>query len=172
MTLEKIVKKSFSNRIKTVIIGSDKPNVLTQISVWIGFVSSLYLASWHLITLLTLLFLDTLKNSAHLRASFDAIGRRNYNFQDTINKLWFYAISELIIFGVILFGLALIWRKKKLGFLLYVFGNLSTVFITIVFMGFDFIKKEGVPFDYILIGILTLYFTIGIFIFYRKKIDH
>lgn len=168
MALEKTVKTTLFQRFKRLVLGKERPNLLTRISVIIGFVGWLYLFSWHMITFLSLILLGNLKQSKDIRPAYQALGQK-YGFVDTISALKIYSLVQVIIYCIILFGLILIWRKKKLGFLFYVSTFILSLLTTYFMMGFQYMKHEIPIFDFILIGSSILYFSIGLFWFYRKR---
>ncbi|MDA7802998.1 hypothetical protein N8987_00285 [Crocinitomix sp.] len=168
MALEKTVKTTLFQRVRKIILGNERPNLLTRVSVISGFIVWLYLFSWHLITLLSLLLLGNLKRSSMIRAAYNDVGEM-YHYTDTINRLKLYSFIEVIVFLAILIGLILIWRRKKTGFLIYVISSVLTLLITYIVMGLKYFLAEIPVIDFILIGVSTAYFSIGILWFYRKK---
>jgi hypothetical protein len=169
MTLKKKEKKSVFQRLRNLILGKEKPNLLTRISVGAGFLIWIYLISWHVLTLLSILLMGSLKQSELVEGAFNRVGSKLYSYPDTINTLTVHTLLQLILFGIILLGLVLIWRKKKIGFLLYVASHVGTIFITIIVMGMEFFTAETSITDLIITGSATLYFGIGALWFYRGK---
>lgn len=171
MALEKIERKTILQRIRILILGKEKPNLLTRASVISGFIIWLYLMSSQLLTLLSIVLLDKLDNSPRIRASYSGVGNSYYGYTDTINRLFFHSLSEILVYLVMLVALVLIWRKKKIGLILYVAGNAGILFVTFLIMGWKYMAREIAIFDYILIISSALYFLLGLFLFYRKKED-
>lgn len=170
MALPTVEPKNLLQRVRRLILGKQKPNLLTRVSCGIGLVLWIYLISWHVLTFVALMLFDTLKSSEVIRASFNRVGGR-YIQGDPINHLIIYSMLEIIIYIVMLFGLILIYRKKKLGFLLFVFGGLATFLVTFFIMGYNFLMKETSIGDLLLLGGAIAYFGLGVLIFYRKKAD-
>ena len=168
MALPTVEPKSLLQRVRRLILGKEKPNLLTRISCGVGLVLWIYLVSWHILTFVALFLFDTLKSSDVIRASFNRVGGR-YIQGDPINHLLVYSLLEIAIYFVMLVGLILIYRKKKLGFLLFVFGGLATFLGTFLIMGYDFLMKETSIGDLLLLGAAVAYFGLGALIFYRKK---
>lgn len=167
MVLEKLRNTTASQRFKRVILGKERPNLLTRVSVITAFIAWLYLFSWQILTFLSIILLDNLDQSDYVKAVYVRVG--NVYGNNITNKLFVHSACQIGLYLIILFGLILIWRKKKLGFLIYVIGNLVSFLLTFVLMGFYYLVNEIPIFDFILIGGLTLYFSIGLFIFYRKN---
>jgi len=169
--LEKIQKINILQRIWIFIIGKETPNTLTQASVAIGFFVWLYLFSWHLITFVTLSLMGTLKNADKIEIAFARVGRQyaGYIFGDVTAYLMVHSIIQFIVFGVSLTGLILIWRKKKLGFLLYIFSNVATYIVTFFILGSKYMFNELSFYDFLILLTVTLYFAAGYFLFYRGK---
>lgn len=169
MSLEKKNKKSVIQRLKHVVLGKEKPNLLTRISVWGGFALWIYLVSWQVLTLLSIFLMGSLKQAELVEKSFIRVGSKLYGYADTLNLLTIHTFLQLCAFGIILLGLIFIWRKKRLGFLLYVIGNVLTIAITIVVLGLKYFKAEMSITDLFLIGTGTLYFGIAALWLYKFK---
>lgn len=168
MALEKIVKTTLFQRFRHLVMGSEKPNLLTRISVISGAVVWLYLFAWQLMTFISMLLIGNVHQSGIIRSAFYDLGIENYNLRDTVTSMKMHSMTQLVIYLIILASLILIWRKRKIGFLIYVVGNVASLFITIVMLGWAYLLNEIPIFDFILIAVSTLYFSIGIFLFYRK----
>ena len=145
------------------------PNIFTRVSVWAGFLIWIYLISWQILTMISLLLMGSLKQADLVEKSFIRVGSKLYGYADTMSLLTIHTFLQLVAFGIILFGLILIWRKKRLGFLLYVGGNVLIIAITIFVLGFQYFSAEMTYTDLVLIGCSTLYFGIGALWFYRAK---
>lgn len=167
MALETIRKTTLAQRFRRLLLGKEKPNLLTRISVISGFVVWLYLFSWQMLTCVSILLLGQLDQSNYVRATYNHVGSAYKT--DIINLLFLHSIIQIGIYFLILFSLILIWRRIKVGFLIYVLGYLTTLAISFFLMGVNFLVKEIPLVDYILILTSVLYFSIGIFIFYGRK---
>lgn len=165
MVIDRIEKKNLLQKFLRLILGKEKPNFLTRISVLAGFIVWVYLVSWHIMTFLSIFLMDTLKHPEQIRATFYYVGSKEYGLSDTLNFLLIHSILEFIVFGVILIGLIMIWRRKRLGFLLYVFGNISTLIVTFFVLGYKYLINETGIFELIILICATLYFTIGLLLF-------
>ena len=169
--LEKIQKINIPQRIWLFIVGTTKPNTLTQISVAIGLLVWLYFFSWHLLTFVTLSLMDTLDKATEVEAAFNRIGG-NYQLLlpgNITTYLWIHSLVQLIVFGISLTGLILIWRRKKLGFILYIAGNIATYAVTFLILNMAYMWNELSFVDFVLMLIITLYFATGYWLFYKGK---
>lgn len=168
MALEKITKKTLFQRLRHFIMGSVKPNLLTRVSVISGAVVWLYLFVWQLMTFISMLLIGNVHESGTIRSAFYTLGSSKYGLRDTVSNLKMHALVQIVIYLIILASLVLIWRKYKIGFLGYVLGNIISLLITVLMLGWAYLLNEIPIFDFILIAVSTLYFSVGIFIFYRK----
>jgi hypothetical protein len=169
--LEKIQQINIPQRIWIFIVGTTKPNMLTQASVAIGFCIWLYFFSWQLLTFVTLSLMGTLDKATELDAAFNRIGG-NYQMLlpgNITTYLWLHSLIQLILCGLSLTGLILIWRQKKFGFLLYIFSNAAVYLVTFLLLGMAYMWNELSFMDFILMLAVTLYFATGYWLFYRKK---
>ena len=169
MALEKTRKRTAFQRIKRIILGKQRPNLLTRISVLVGFVVWIYLFLWQFMTLISLLLMPNLEQSDYLKPIYKKVGEYYYGYEDTYNQLLMHSFVQIIICMVLFIGLVLIWRKLKLGIVLFILGNIATLFVTYFLMGQDYLINETPIVDFVLIGVLILYFSLGFFLFYRKK---
>ena len=171
MDLDKTITKTIPQKIKQAILGKQNPNFLTRISVGAGFLVWIYLFSWYLLTFLSLILMGGIKPGWRytVEGSFQRVGSKLYGFADTINTLFVHSVAQFALYFIILIGLILIWRKKKLGFMFYVIGSVGSLLATIFILGSDFLINETTPFDFILIIASTVYFGIGALWFYKFK---
>lgn len=169
--IEKIQKINIPQRIWVFIIGTVKPNMLTQVSVAIGFFIWLYFFSWHLLTFITLSLMGTLDKSEELHAAFNRIGSKYQMLLpgDITTYLWIHTIVQLIVFAVALIGLILIWRQKKIGFPLYIFSNIATYIVTFFLLGMSYMYNELSVYDFLMMLAVTIYFASGYWLFYKGK---
>lgn len=168
--LEKIQKINIPQRIWIFIVGTEKPNMLTQISVALGLCIWFYFFSWHLLTFLSLTLMENLDKAHELDSAFNRIGGKYQMLLpgNITTYLWIHSLIQIIVFSVSLVGLILIWRKKKIGFLLYIFANASTYIITFLVLGLAYMANELSFFDFVLLLGATLYFATGYWLFYKK----
>lgn len=171
MDLDKTITKTIPQKIKQAILGKENPNFFTRISVGAGFLVWIYLFSWQIFTLLSLVLMGGIKPGWRytVEGSFQRVGSKLYGFADTINSLFVHTVAQFAVFFIILLGLILIWRKKKIGFLFYVIGSVGSLLATIIILGPDFLINETTILDFILVGSSTVYFGIGALWFYKFK---
>ncbi len=66
-------KTTVFQRLKRALLGKKKPDFLTRMSVIVGFIVWLYLFSWHLLTLLSLILLANLHNAPNIRSHYVSV---------------------------------------------------------------------------------------------------
>ena len=169
--LANVVAVTIPQKIKRLILGKERPNLLTRVSVGAGLVVWVYLFSWHLLTFLSLQMMSGLKPGwrRDVVPAFHRVGSKLYGYADTVNMLSVHSLVQFLMYFMILLGLILIWRKKKLGFLLYIFGAIGSLIVTTIILGWDYLINETTPTDFVLIIGSTLYFAIGAWWFYKWK---
>lgn len=169
--LEKIQPLNILQRIWIFILGTKRPNMLTQVSVIVAACVWLYFFSWHMLTLLTLSLMGSIDKSAELEAAFNRIGAHYQMLLpgNITTYLWIHALVQLILLLISLTGLILIWRQKKIGFLLYIFSNAATYIATFFILGLAYMWNELAWMDFVLLLTVTLYFLTGYWLFYRKN---
>jgi len=65
--------------------------------------------------------------------------------------------------------LIFIYRKKRIGFLIYIIGNFVIIMATPLILGLKYFQHEMSYSYVIMIGVSTLYFSIGALWFYKWK---
>ena len=168
MVLDKIKQTNLSLRIRTLILGTEKPNLLLRMSTLCGLIVWLYFFSWHLITFLSLTLLDNLKQATNVRAAYGRIGYHLHGYSDTINRLTLYSAMQILVYIVLFISLILIYRKKRTGLIMYLITTMAGLMITFFVMGLSFMKVEISILDYLLILASITYFSLGFLLFYRK----
>jgi hypothetical protein len=169
MPLEKKEKHTLPQRLRILILGKDKPNRVTRMSVGLGFLIWIYLVSWQILTLMVLLLLKSLEQAELLEGAFSRLGSKLYYYTNTLDRLTLHTIVELAAYGIVLFALILIYRKKRLGFLIYIIGNVTVVAATFLILGIKYFQYEMSYTYVVLLSTTTLYFSIGALWFYKWK---
>ena len=167
MALTRVEPKNIIGRIRNLILGKEKPNLLIRVSCGIGLVIWIYLVSWHVLTLLALLLYRTLKHPEAIIAAFNRVGGR-YGLGDPMNILFGHATLQLILYFIMLIGLILIYRKKRFGFILYIFATAATFLATFIIMGSKYMVNETSLTDAALLVASAIYFGIGLLLFFKK----
>lgn len=169
MVLEKIKNFTTLQRFRILILGRERPNFITRISLLIAFLIWIYLFSWQLLTLVSILFSSNLAHADGIKAAYHSIGKNYYDFVDGTVRLKLFTIIQLGLYLLSLIGLIFIWRKKKWGFILYLLSYTLILISTLLIMGWTYIQRE-IPFiDLLLIGGSIIYFLIGLFLFGRNQ---
>jgi hypothetical protein len=169
MALEKREKLTPLQRVRVLILGRERPNLVTRVSVGIGFGIWVYLVTWQILTLMTLLLMSSIDQSELLQSAFSRVGSNLYGYTNTIGRLTIHNIVELIAYGAVLIGLIFIYRKKRIGFLIYIIGNFVIIMATPLILGLKYFQHEMSYSYVIMIGVSTLYFSIGALWFYKWK---
>jgi hypothetical protein len=172
MALLRIDERTLIQKIKFFILGKDKPNYLTRISVLIGFAIWLYFMIWQGLIFLSIVLMDRLKNPDMIADTFNRLGHK-YAFMhrwgmSTTQTLSVHSIGVFILLSISLIGLIFIYRRKNTGYLLYLLGNSLYAGFTVILLGMDYFNEQISMIDkFIFIGI-TAYFVIGAFVFKKS----
>lgn len=169
--IERAVAVTLPQKIKQLILGKEQPNLLTRVSVATAFLVWVYLFSWHLLTFLSLVMMHGLKPGwkKDVVPAFNRVGSKLYAYADTINTLQVHALAQFVVFFLMLLGLILIYRRKRIGFLFYIIGAGGSLLATLLIMGNKYFFAEVTMVDFALLIGSALYFAIGAWWFYRWK---
>ena len=172
MVLLRIDERTLIQKIKFFILGKDKPNYLTRVSVLIGFGIWLYFMIWQGLIFLSILLMDRLQNPKMIAETFDRLGHK-YAFMhrwgmNTTQILSAHSIGVFSLLSISLIGLIFIYRRKNSGYTLYLLGNSLYAGFTILLLGMNYFNEQISMLDkFIFIGIST-YFMIGAFVFKKS----
>ncbi len=165
MALTRIDEKTLVQKIKFFIIGVEKPNWITRLSVTIGFAFWLYFVLYLSVIFLSILFVDTLENPELIKSTFGKIGGRyNFNIEyashnwHAIDVIFYHSFISICVLSISLIGLIFIYRRKKTGYVLYLIGNMTVIIFTLVFMGLNYVEEQVSIIDKLLFVSITIYF--------------
>jgi hypothetical protein len=172
MALLRIDERTLIQKIKRFILGKDKPNYLTRISVLVGFGIWLYFMVWQGLIFLSILLMDRLKNPEMISDTFNRLGHK-YAFMhrwgmNTTQTLSIHSIGVFILLFISLIGLIFIYRRKNTGYLLYLIGNGLYIGFTILLLGLNYFNEQISMIDKIIFIGITTYFIIGAFVFKKS----
>ncbi|MGV6862668.1 MAG: hypothetical protein ACWA41_12930 [Putridiphycobacter sp.] len=174
MAIVNIDERTLVQKIKISILGKEKPKLFRRISVMVGFGVWLYFTIWQTLIFLSILLMERLKNYETIKEAFDRVGAK-YAFMHrwglkTTDVLIYHSIGMFVLFGINLFALILIYRKRKIGHVLYLVSFLLMGLFSYFFLGHKYFTNEISLVDKIIFLIAGLYFTTGIFFFKKPKV--
>ena len=169
MALLRINERTLIQKIKRFILGKDKPNYLTRISVLIGFAIWLYFMIWQGLIFLSIVLMDRLKNPDMIADTFNRLGHK-YAFMhrwgmSTTQTLSVHSIGVFILLSISVIGLIFIYRRKNTGYLLYLLGHSLYAGFTIILLGMDYFNEQISMIDKFIFIAITACFVIGVFVF-------
>ncbi len=168
MAFSAIQPKNLILRFRNFLLGRERPDFIMRMSFLGGMIIWLYLASWHLLSLLAVLLRTTLnvgyQNLIHKR--FIEIGDRYEFSSDPENMLIVHSSLQLVVYFVMLTGLILIYRRVRLGLALYVVPAACSYLFTLIILGNEFLVSEFSFVDFVLLAGSAIYFTIGILLIF------
>jgi len=169
--IERVVAVTIPQKIKHLILGKERPNLLTRVSVGVVFIMWVYLFSWYLMTFLSLMMMNGLKPGWRndVIPAFHRVGSKLYGYADTVNMLTVHSLIQFAVFFIMLLGLILVWRKKRIGFIFYIAGAVGSLVATFIILGYDYLIAETTVVHWTLLIGSALYFTVGAWWFYKWK---
>ncbi len=176
MALVRINEKTIVQKVKTFILGHEKPNWMTRISVLIGFFIWLYFIVWHAFIVTSILFVNRFQNPQLIEETFARIGGQ-YNFNLTyaawnwvaIDVIFYHALGTMVLLLIPVTGLIIIYRRKKLGYITYLVGNALVALFAVSFLGLKYFSEQISMIDKVIFLAITLYFFVGMFLLKRTK---
>lgn len=169
MAIVRINERTLVQKVKRFILGSEKPELYTRISVIIGFSVWLYFTIWQILIFLSIVLVNRLQNPQMITDTFNRLGNK-YAFMhrwglDTLNTLLLHSTIVLGLYFLSLVGLIFIYRKKRLGYGMYLIGSGLIIAFTVIFLGQDYFIEQISLIDKVIFSITTLYFIVGSFLF-------
>jgi len=176
MALVRIDEKTLVQKVKTAIIGNEKPNWPTRLSVLLGFGFWFFYMVYFCVIFFSIQFIDALEDPELIRNAFATIGGP-YNFNikyanfnwTAIDVIYFHALFTIALLILSLLGLIFIYRRRKLGYILYLVGNIGTILFALYFLGSSYIQDQISALDKYLFAGITLYFLIAMFLLKSNK---
>jgi len=176
MALVRINEKTVIQKVKFFVLGKEKPNWMTRISVLVGFFISLYFLIWQGFIFLVILFVNQFEDPELIKSTFSRIGGQ-YNFNiryaaydwTAVDVIFYHALGSIILISISIVGLIIIYRRKNLGYITYLSGNVLTALFTIIFLGAKYTSEQISIVDKIILIVITLYFFAGMFLLKRTK---
>lgn len=166
ITYETIDNIDYQSRLSKLLFGTQNPPLITKIAFYYGIVGWFYFFIWYLAAYLSIAFIDTIEHPEQIKANFNKIGL-DYgldNFQTTFSNT---LMMTLICLGVVLVSLFLIYRRKVIGYYLYLAGWIVSILIAVFMLGFKFYWNEVTHLDKAIM--LTLIAPYFVFMYMLKK---
>lgn len=171
MALKKISYDTIDNidyqsKLSKFLFGRKTPPLLTKIAFYFGIVGWFYFFIWYLAAFLSIQFIDGIAHPEQIKANFNKIGLEYgiENFQTTFSNV---LMLTLFCLTAVLVSLFLIYRRKVIGYYIYLAGWLASIGIALVMLGFEFFWKEITHMDKaIMLALILPYF---VFMYLLKK---
>lgn len=159
-------------RLKTLILGRDKPDGFTRLMFTFSLFSWLLLTIWNAVSYFVLLTSDIIEENKGFSVK-DVIIKNGqnlgFNGEEFLSSITTFYFNSLFVWLFIFFGLVLMYRKKRI-YTLVVLGGLAFHFIYMFFvLGFQYFIEDVSFFDKILYGILIVVAMIHSLLMSKEK---
>ncbi|PWH86780.1 hypothetical protein [Brumimicrobium oceani] len=160
-------------RLKNIILGKQKPDGFTQITFSISLLSWLLLVVWNAVSYFVLLTSDIIKENKGF--SVDEVIIKNgqnlgFNGEEFLISITTFYFNNLFIWLFVFFGLALMYRKKRI-YTFFILGGLAAHFTYMfIVLGFQYFVEDISFFDKILYAVLIVITIIHSFLM-KKEVD-
>lgn len=159
-------------RLKTLILGKNKPDGFTRLMFTFSLFSWLLLTIWNAVSYFVLLTSDIIEENKGFSVK-DVIIKNGqnlgFNGEEFLSSITTFYFNSLFVWLFIFFGLVLMYRKKRI-YTLVVLGGLAFHFIYMFFvLGFQYFIEDVSFFDKILYGILIVVAMIHSLLMSKEK---
>jgi len=159
-------------RLKTLILGRNKPDGFTRLMFTFSLFSWLLLTIWNAVSYFVLLTSDIIEENKGFSVK-DVIIKNGqnlgFNGEEFLSSITTFYFNSLFVWLFIFFGLVLMYRKKRI-YTLVVLGGLAFHFIYMFFvLGFQYFIEDVSFFDKILYGILIVVAMIHSLLMSKEK---
>ncbi|WP_417266412.1 hypothetical protein [Brumimicrobium sp.] len=159
-------------RLKTLILGKNKPDGFTRLMFTSSLFSWLLLTIWNAVSYFVLLTSDIIEENKGFSVK-DVIIKNGqnlgFNGEEFLSSITTFYFNSLFVWLFIFFGLVLMYRKKRI-YTLVVLGGLAFHFIYMFFvLGFQYFIEDVSFFDKILYGILIVVAMIHSLLMSKEK---
>jgi hypothetical protein len=156
----------YQSKLSRFLFGKKNPPLITKIAFYYGIVGWFYFFIWYVAAFLSIKFIDGIEHPEQIKANFNKIGLEYGidNFQTTFaNSL----MITLLCLLVVLASLFMIYRRKIIGYYIYLGAWIATILVALFMLGFSFFWKEVTHLDKaILLTLIAPYF---LFMYMVKK---
>nr|WP_299206199.1 hypothetical protein [uncultured Brumimicrobium sp.] len=159
-------------RLKTLILGKNKPDGFTRLMFTFSLFSWLLLTIWNAVSYFVLLTSDIIEENKGFSVK-DVIIKNGqnlgFNGEEFLSSITTFYFNSLFVWLFIFFGLVLMYRKKRI-YTLVVLGGLAFHFIYMfIVLGFQYFIEDVSFFDKILYGILIVVAMIHSLLMSKEK---
>lgn len=159
-------------RLRRFLLGKNRPDGFTSVVFTINFIGALLLSFWNLLSYFVVIMSDFIKQ--HKGFSVNEIIRRNgrnlgfegQDFLDTITQ--FYFINNFIWLAII-FGILLLYRRKK-TYIYFYFGGFILHFLLLIFwIGLQYFIEDVSLFDKLIYAAMIISTMLHAVVFSKNK---
>jgi len=159
-------------RIRTIILGKQKPDGFTRLMFSISLFSWFLLTMWNGISYFVLLTSEIIEENKGFSVN-DVIIKNGqnlgFNGEEFLESITTFYFNSLFVWLFIFIGLALMYRKKRL-YTFIVLGGLGVHFIYMfIILGFQYFIENVSFFDKILYALLIMVTIIHSFLMNKEK---
>jgi len=159
-------------RIRTIILGKQKPDGFTRLMFSISLFSWFLLTMWNGISYFVLLTSEIIEENKGFSVN-DVIIKNGqnlgFNGEEFLESITTFYFNSLFVWLFIFIGLALMYRKKRL-YTFIVLGGLGVHFIYMfIILGFQYFIEDVSFFDKILYALLIMVTIIHSFLMNKEK---
>lgn len=159
-------------RIRTLILGKQKPDGFTRLMFSISLFSWFLLTMWNGISYFVLLTSEIIEENKGFSVN-DVIIKNGqnlgFNGEEFLESITTFYFNSLFVWLFIFIGLALMYRKKRL-YTFIVLGGLGVHFIYMfIILGFQYFIEDVSFFDKILYALLIMVTIIHSFLMNKEK---
>lgn len=154
--------------VRNAIFGKSKPEGYTRLTVYINSLIWFTFLMWHVLSYLAFTLRDLIfeqKNIDVISLIYCRGEQLGFNSRNFLVHIINFHIYSILIWGIIFFGLALVWRKNSWAFYVLLAGYIGYFILLLIFMNLDFFNQDVTLFDKILLSFMSLnlliYFAIN-----------
>lgn len=154
-------------KVKNIVLGENTPKTFTKIVFFIGLFIAFIFEIWNSISFFILKSPDFLKKhkQVDVKAIIELRGKElGFKSLDFYQKLEFFHLSSIIIWGIILIGLIFLWRQKKWSIYLIIVALVTYISILLFSLSPTYFIEDLTLFDKINITILFILMLIQHFV--------
>ena len=150
-------EKEYARAAKKIVLGKERPPFFTRVILGVALVCFCYYFIWN--GLRVMLLSDV--NVAMFKARIQSFGEE-YGIKDAISVFKSYGLAMVITWLVAAGGMALIWRRKLIGYYLFFAGMLGALVVPFVTTGWEYSTQGGVDwFDFVIPPVLGAIFYLS-----------
>ncbi len=138
---------------KNIVLGKDRPPILTQILLLVALMCFCYYFFWNGLRIVALNYVSNLEDGGDAQGVINALGAK-FSIDEPIKAFKLYGMGMMASWGAALLGMAFVWRRKVWAYYIFFLGMLAAFLCPIIFLSLKYFMGGIDWVDYVIPPVL------------------